>query len=277
MYQACVGLRDFAPLQPAPTVAGACKTVAGASVSAEQGEKRKWLKIYETLPNQLLNAYGAAKYIKMSDSDMWVEMKRPLATGAASMSELCFLDEERRGVGINRWLQVCESFCMYQQMPSTKQQNEAIMNTNMAKELYAEIDRILPSISFCLAPRKGKEKTGANLLRSACVENSGTVVQKPKSELEKHAKFLYEWLDPKNVSRIRMLMHWHSAGGLSYVAAVHHRGAQCFRECGNDGIVDKLDKKISLEEFQAAVVSRHVLGSSGIVFVDPQSDCGALA
>ena len=59
-------------------------------------------------------------------------------------------------------------------MPSTKQQNEATMNTNMAKELYAEIDRILPSISFCLAHRKGKEKTGANLLRSACVENSGT-------------------------------------------------------------------------------------------------------
>ena len=77
------GLGDFAPLQPAPTVAGACKTVAGASVSAEQGEKRKWLKIYETLPNQLLNAYGAAKCIKMSDSDMWAEMKRPLATGAA--------------------------------------------------------------------------------------------------------------------------------------------------------------------------------------------------
>ena len=146
-------LGDFAPL---PTEAGACKTVAGASVSAEQGEKRKWLKIYETLPNQLLNAYGGAKNIKMSDSDMWVEMKRPLATGAASMSELCFLDEERRGVGVHRWLQVCESFCMCQQMPSTKQQNEAIMNTNMAKELCAEIDRILPSISFCLAPRKGK-------------------------------------------------------------------------------------------------------------------------
>ena len=148
------------------------------------------------------------------------------------------------------------------------------MNTNMAKELCAKIDRILPSISFCLAPRKGKEKTDANLLRSAC---TGTVVQKPKSELEEHAKFLCEWLDPKNVSRIRTLMRWHSAGGLSYVAAVHHRGAQCFRECGNDGIVDTLDKKISIEEFQAAVVSRHVLGSSDIVFVDPQSDCGALA
>ena len=139
----CMG--DFAPL---PTEAGTCKTVAGASVSAEQGEKRKWLKIYETLPNQLLNAYGAAKYIKMSDSDMWVDMKRPLATGAASMSELCFLDEERRGVGVNRWLQVCGSFCVCQQTPSTKQQNEAIMNTSMAKELCAEIDRISPVSRF---------------------------------------------------------------------------------------------------------------------------------
>ena len=56
---------------------------------------------------------------------------------------------------------------MFQQMLSTKQQNEAIMNTTMANVLYAGIDHILPSISVCLAPRKGKEKTGANLLRSA--------------------------------------------------------------------------------------------------------------
>ena len=75
-------------------------------------------------------------------------MKRPLGAGAASMSELCFLEEERRGVGINRWLQVVESFCLFQQMLPTKQQNEAIINTSIAKQVYAEIDLILPSILF---------------------------------------------------------------------------------------------------------------------------------
>ena len=33
----------------------------------EQGLKREWLKVYETMPPQMLNAYGAAKFQKLGD------------------------------------------------------------------------------------------------------------------------------------------------------------------------------------------------------------------
>ncbi len=39
---------------------------------AEVGEKRKWLKVYETLPPQMLNAYGEAKFAKTSDAEVWI-------------------------------------------------------------------------------------------------------------------------------------------------------------------------------------------------------------
>lgn len=33
--------------------------------------KRKYLKSYETLPAQLLNCYGEAKFARMSDESLW--------------------------------------------------------------------------------------------------------------------------------------------------------------------------------------------------------------
>ena len=43
-----------------------------------QGEQRVYLKVYETLPCQLLNAYGMAKYPKLSDGAAWAAMCEPL-------------------------------------------------------------------------------------------------------------------------------------------------------------------------------------------------------
>ena len=103
----------------------------------------------------------------------------------------------------------------------------------MVDELYAEIDTILPSLQYCLAPQKAKvSKAGSSSLRSGIRESSDQA-QKETSQLDVHAKILYEWLDKSKVSRIRMLLTWQSAGGLSYVASVHHRAAQCFRYHGN--------------------------------------------
>ena len=56
---------------------------------------------------------------------------------------------------------------------------------------------------------------------------------KDEGQLDTHGKILYEWLDTSKVSRVRMLLTWQSAAGLSYVASVHHRAAQCFRYQGN--------------------------------------------
>ena len=43
----------------------------GAKRKAEdQGEKRQYLKVFETLSPQLLNAYGDSKFMKMEDKDV---------------------------------------------------------------------------------------------------------------------------------------------------------------------------------------------------------------
>ncbi len=85
---------------------------------------------------------------------------------------------------------------------------------------------------------------------------------KDPAELDKRAKTLSEWLDTGKVSRVRMLAHWHSAAGLSFVAAVHHRAAQCFRYHGNQ-MDDDGAAEVSLTEFQEGIKIRHRLGSRG--------------
>jgi hypothetical protein len=226
-----------------------------------EGKKRPWLKVFETLPAQMLNAYGPAKFAKMSDSDVWQHFSTPLKSGAMYMTELCSKEEERRGIGINRWLHAVKVFCEYQKEPGMQKANEALLVPTKCSGLYEEIARILPSLEYCLAPQKAKEKSGASSLRSSGIQSNAVGIQKDPLELCKHAKLLYEWLDTSKVSRVCMLLHWHSAAGLSYVAAVHHRGAQCFRYEGNSlhG-----SREVTLEEFQACIKNRHQVGSSGI-------------
>ena len=69
------------------------------------GAPRNYLHLYETLPCQMLNAYGPANFPALADSMVWLEMSKPQKTGALFMSELCSVDIERRGVGINRALE----------------------------------------------------------------------------------------------------------------------------------------------------------------------------
>jgi len=130
-------------------------TVSHASGVASSGTKRNWLKVYETLPCQPLNGYGQAKYVKISEKEMWEQMHSPLRSGVSCMSELCLEEKDRRGVGINRWLQPLQAFLMYQNEDMQKTRNKMILNEGIFKSLYEEIDKILPSVSYCLAPRKG--------------------------------------------------------------------------------------------------------------------------
>ena len=44
--------------------------VSPAVIGNTQGTKRNWLRVYETLPCQLLNGYGQAKYVKISDKEI---------------------------------------------------------------------------------------------------------------------------------------------------------------------------------------------------------------
>ena len=137
-----------------------------------------------------------------------------------------------------------------------------ILSAQIYEQVYAEIDKILPSVIVCLAPRKYAKKTGANLLRSSGSQ-AGPVAGRSQNELDSHAKILYEWLDTKKNSRIRMLMNWQASGGLAYVTSCHHRGVQCYRMCRAGSTAEKACTQ-SLETFQAAIISRHVVGSAGI-------------
>jgi hypothetical protein len=56
-------------------------------LEADKGETRAFLKIFETLPAQLLNAYGEARYAGMTDRAVWDQLVKPLNSGAQWMTE----------------------------------------------------------------------------------------------------------------------------------------------------------------------------------------------
>ena len=91
-----------------------------------QGMQRPWLKVFETAPAQLLNAYGQAAYSRAGDQHVWSAMSQPLKTGALYMTEYASKDDERRGTAANRWLQVVLAFVVYQLREEVEKQNESI-------------------------------------------------------------------------------------------------------------------------------------------------------
>ena len=120
-----------------------------------------------------------------------------------------------------------------------------------------------PAWSIAWRQRRYLRSRGRHLCAVPLRYSQERSIAKDPAELDKHGKILYDGLDTAQVSRVRMLAHWHSAAGMSFVAAVHHRAAQCFRYHGNkmhgDGVIE-----VSLTEFQEAIKSRHLLGSRGI-------------
>ncbi len=162
----------------------------------EAGGPRAYLK-FETLAPQMLNAYGEAKYAKMADEDVWKHMSTELKCGAMWMTEYAAIDPERRGTATNRWLQVQIAFCQQQKSASQRQKNAFLMLPDKLACLYDEIDRILPSLEYCLAPKKASPKTGSSALRSGVAVSETSSSAKDPPELDRHAKILYDWLDIK--------------------------------------------------------------------------------
>ena len=136
----------------------------------------------------MLNAYGPAKFVKMADTDVWRHFATPLKSGALYMTELVSVNPERRGVGIDRWLHAVKVFCEYQQEAGTRKHNEALLETKKCSELYEEIDRILPSLAYCLAPQKQRAKEGASSLRSSGMETNAGGTGTDDTELNRHGK-----------------------------------------------------------------------------------------
>ena len=239
---------------------------SGMADKPKDTKKREYLKVFETLPAQLLNVYGPSKFAKLSDKQVWTEMQEPLKSGAVWMSEMCSKEPERRGVGINRFIHAMKTFCEYHKDPSVQAANKAVLNPKMHEEFYNEIEMILPSLQYCLAPKKLSEKKGAAALRSSGIESAVLAdTTKTEKELDEHAKKVYDWLDKNTLSRVRMMAHWQSCGGMAFVAQCHHRAATCFRYHGNSCHgAGPAQQEVSLQEFQAAVKVRHTLGHNGI-------------
>ena len=153
----------------------------------------------------------------------------------------------------------------HNQTDLNKKVNKIILSEKVYKEFSDEMELMLPAFKYCLAPKKDyKPKQGASSLRSGSISSvSQTTEKKDNAKLEKYAAAIYEWMDVKKVSRIRMVMNWQAAGGLSFVVATHHRATQCFRYVGNMKHEEN-KKEISLAEFQECIRARHALGSTGI-------------
>ena len=235
---------------------------ATGSGSQEAGQERQYLRVFETAPSQMLNAYGEARHFKMEDAAVWDAVSGPLKTGAAWMTEYASPEAERRGIAINRYLKSLEDYLLYQRSEKGMRTNEYVLKPAIFAELNAEVERLLPIVQYCLAPKKVSQKTGAASLRSTPVSTPTT--NKTAQELDAYSEKLWEWLDTKNVSRVRMLMTYQAAGGLPFVACCHHRVTQCFRYHGATKHSDSGAREITLQQWQESIRVRHSLGSNGV-------------
>ena len=226
------------------------------------GEERVYLKVFETLPAQLLNVYGPSAYVDKPDAEVWKQLNTKLKSGAKYMTELCSKEAERRGVGINRFVACVLEFIKYQEKENTKKQNKFLLQEEMYTQLYSEIDKIKGPLEYVLAPQKERQTSGAASLRAVSAQNrAGMKEVRDPQRLKEEAGKVYTWLDKSTRSYIRMVMHWQGASGVSFVGSTHHRAAQCWRYQGNqcsDG------GGVSVTEFQDAVVSRHSSSSASI-------------
>jgi hypothetical protein len=235
----------------------------------DQGD-REYLRVYETMPAQLLNAYGMAAYMTMDPEKVWGEMNKPLKTGAKYMTELCSAEAERRGVGINRFLQCLVEYCKYQKTEGMQKQNKFIIKEEIYSQLYKEIEAVHGYATYCLASKKAYAKKGGGSSLRSSVSFAKPEEKKSMTELNDQAKQLYKWMTLKT-SRLRMIMLWQAGGGLPYVAGTHLYGMRCFIDFGN-ACHSKNEKTISLEEFQEAVCKRHEMEAQGHEYLKENED-----
>jgi len=240
-------------------------------VSPDKGQKRKageeraYLKVFETLPAQLLNVYGPSAYVDKPDAEVWKQLNTKLKSGAKYMTELCSKEAERRGVGINRFLACVLEFIKYQEKESTKKQNSFLLKEETYKQLYAEIGRMKGALEYVLAPQKSKQSSGAASLRAGSSRShlAGMTEVRETELLKEEAGKVFTWLDKNKRSWIRMVMMWQGSSGVSFVGATHHRATQCWRYHGNQ-CHNESQGEVSVSEFQDAVVARHNCSAGSI-------------
>ena len=125
---------------------------AGDGVSKKlKGEEpgdREELRVYETMPAQMLNAYGMAGFAQMGHLKVWEDLNKPLKTGAKYMTEFCSKKEDRRCIAINRMLQPLVEYLKYQKTEGVRAQNQFILKEEIFTQLYAEIDAVFEAAQY---------------------------------------------------------------------------------------------------------------------------------
>ncbi|CAK0822856.1 unnamed protein product, partial [Prorocentrum cordatum] len=227
--------------------------------SGDDGKKppvpRTYLKSWETIPKSFLNAYGRGKFDVMPTHELWGLCNVKQKTGAVYATELASEHDERRGVGVNRWLQSQVQFLEY--LKGERVQVEACMKPDIVRLLCQEIDKVLPAMKKILAPKKEHRKDGIDQLRSAVVAAAETV---GVDDLNTNAKIVWEYINPAQVNIVRATQFLFSGGGSSHVASSHHRAMLGFALHGNALHNDRSGDAVTLEQFQAAVRARHAQG-----------------
>ena len=213
------------------------------------------MKGWETVPKSFLNAYGRGKFDVMPPRELRGVCNVAQKTGAIYATELASDSDERRGVGINRWLQSQTQFFEY--LKGQKTNVEACMKPDIARLLFQEIDKVLPAMKTILAPHKERRKDGVDQLRSSVVENASTA---NVDDLNRCAKTVWEFIDPSKINILRETQYLFSGGGSSHVASSHHRTMMGFVLHGNALHSGREGDAVTLEQFQAAVRARHAQG-----------------
>ena len=130
---------------------------AGDGVSkklkGEEPGNREELRVYETMPAQMLNAYGMAGFAQMGHLKVWEDLNKPLKTGAKYMTEYCSKKEERRAIAVNRALKPLVEYLKYQKTENVKAQDKFILKDDIFTQLYAEIDAVFDAAQYCLAEK----------------------------------------------------------------------------------------------------------------------------
>ena len=246
---------------------------AGDGVSkrpkGEDPGDREELRVYETMPAQMLNAYGMAGFAHMGHPKVWEDLNKPLKTGAKFMTEYCSNKTDRRCIAINRALQPLVEYLKYQRTDTMKLQNKFILKDELFTQVYAEIEAVFESATYCLAGKKKYSKKGSSSLRTAVSFESQD--KKEEGKLRAYAANLYNWVkQPK--SRLRMLINWQMAGGLPFVCGTHLLGTQCFLELGNTYHDGEGDKAVALQNFQDCIVRRHEMEHEGHAYIQAEGN-----
>ena len=63
------------------------------------GEKRAYLRVFETPPAQMLNAYGQSSFVKKTDAEVWEGLVEPFADWGYVWHRVGFLERRAQGRG----------------------------------------------------------------------------------------------------------------------------------------------------------------------------------